>query len=66
MKPSAQETLKDIFKSLSYKLHQELKNINSNITRAQSLEILANSIGKANWNEYIHSDFSLGSVNSFL
>jgi len=66
MKPSAQETLKDIFKSLSYKLHQELKNINSNITRAQSLEILANSIGKANWNEYIHSDFSLPNAEECL
>lgn len=66
MKPSAQETLKDIFKSLSYKLHQELKNINSSISRAQSLDILANSIGKTNWNEYVHSDLSLPSAEECL
>ena len=66
MKPSAQETLKDIFKSLSYKLHQELKNINSSISRAQSLDILANSIGKTNWNEYVHSDLSLPGAEECL
>lgn len=56
---SKNEALKDIFKSLSYKLHQNLKQANSRISRSQCLDILANNIGVSTWNEFSHSDMSL-------
>jgi hypothetical protein len=59
MRKVAKNQLFSLMKPISYQLHQSFLSADSNISRAQVLEIIAASIGKNSWNDFIHSDGSL-------